>query len=317
LEKTTSEMIFFYGSSNPELGKKMAKCLNAPEGKIKIKKFANGEIYAQFEENIRGKDVFLMQTATEPLNDNLMELLIMIDAAKRSSAGRIIAVIPNYFYARQDRKAASREPITARLVADLITTAGADRVITMDLHSDQTQGFFDLPLDNLPTSSTLIKKAEEYIDDDTVVVAPDAGSAKKATKIASRMNLELAIINKIRLKHNEAKALNIIGADVKGRTCIMFDDMVDTGGSLCTAVEMLLENGAKKVYAFATHGILSLDAVEKLEKSGIEKLIITDTLPFNKKSTKIEQISIAEYLCRAMQCIHCQESVSILFHEKD
>ena len=313
LTNGTKEIMLFSGSSNPTLGKEISKNLSIPEGKINLKKFANGETYAQFLENIRGKDVFLLQTATEPINDNLMELLIMIDAAKRSSAGRIVVVTPNFFYARQDRKAASRESITAKLVADLLTTAGADRIVTIDLHSDQTQGFFNIPLDNLPTMSIMMKKAEELVEGEGVVVAPDAGSAKRATKIASKMNLELSIINKIRLKHNEAKALNIIGADVKGKTCLIFDDMIDTGGSLCTTIDMLKENGAIKVYAFITHGILSSDAVTKVENSKVDKLYISDSIPLRTKSEKIEIISIAKYIACAIKCIHEDESVSILF----
>ncbi len=311
----TKEIMLFSGSSNPQLGKDIAKHLNIQEGKINLKKFANGESYAQFLENVRGKDIFLLQTAVDPINDNLMELLIMIDAAKRSSAGRIVVVTPNFFYARQDRKAASRESITAKLVADLLTTAGADRIITMELHSDQTQGFFNIPLDNLPNSSIMMKKAQTLIEGEGVVVAPDAGSAKRATKLASKMNLELAIINKIRLKHNEAKALNIIGADVKGKTCLIFDDMIDTGGSLCTTIDMLKENGAIKVYAFITHGILSQDAVKKVEDSKVDKLFISDTIPLKSKSEKIEVISIAKYLACAIKCIHEDESVSVLFDE--
>ena len=209
------DIILFSGSSNPKLGAKITKYLSLKKGKIVLKKFANGETYTQFSDNIRGKDVFLLQTATEPINDNLVELLIMIDAAKRASAGRIVAVIPNFFYARQDRKTASREPITARLVADLLTTAGADRIITIDLHSNQTQGFFNIPLDNLPTSSIMVKKANTLIKKRGVIVAPDAGSVKRATEIALKMGLELAIINKTRLEHNKAKALNIIGAASK------------------------------------------------------------------------------------------------------
>ena len=308
------ELKFFYGSSNPELGKKIASLLGTNEQKIIIKKFANGETYVQFLENIREKDVFLMQTAVESINDNLMELLIMIDAAKRASAGRITAVTPNYFYARQDRKAASRESITARLVADLLTAAGADRIITMDLHSDQTQGFFNIPLDNLPTSGTLIKKAKEIIDGkEAVIVAPDAGSAKKATKIASKLELDLTIVNKTRIKHNEAKALNLIGAKVNKKICLIFDDIVDTGGSLCTATDLLKENGAAEIYAFATHGILSENAVEKINNSKIEKLFVTDTMPSKQVNQKIELISIANYLAEAIQCINNNESVSILF----
>jgi len=317
LKNKVKEIMLFSGLSNPNLGKEIAKHLSINEGKINLKKFSNGETYAQFMENIRGQDVFLLQTATHPINDHLMELLIKIDAAKRASAGRITAVIPNFFYSRQDRKADSREPITAKLVADLITTAGADRVITIDLHSDQTQGFFNIPLDNLPTTSIMIKKAKELIKDEGVVVAPDAGSAKRATKIASRMGLELAIINKIRLKHNEAKALNIIGAEVKGKTCLIFDDMIDTGGSLCTTIDMLKDEGATKVYAFITHGILSGDAVKKIEESKVDKLYISDSLPLKTHSEKIEIISIAKYIACAIKCIHEDESVSILFDKED
>ncbi len=307
--------MLFSGSSNLELGAKISKNLGIKKGKIVLKKFANGETYIQFSDNIRGKDIFLLQTAIEPINDNLMELLIMIDAAKRASAGRIVPVIPNFFYARQDRKTASREPITARLVADLLTTAGADRIITIDLHSDQTQGFFNIPLDNLPTSSIMMKKAKEVIKGKGVIVAPDAGSVKRATNIASKMNFELAIINKTRLEHNKAKALNIIGADVKGKTCLIFDDMIDTGGSICSAVDLLKENGAKKAYAFITHGILSEDAIEKIEGSKIDKLFISDSLPLKTKTSKIEVLSLANYIANAIKCIHKDKSVSVLFDD--
>jgi ribose-phosphate pyrophosphokinase len=312
-----SEMKFFYGTSNPELGKRIAQALGQAEGRINLKKFANGETYAQFLENVRGQNVFLMQTATEPINDNLMELLIMIDAAKRSSAGKIIAIIPNYFYARQDRKAASREPITAKLVADMLTAAGADRIVTIDLHSDQTQGFFDIPFDNLPMNGMFIEKARELVKEEVVVVAPDAGSAKKSTKIAAQLKADLAIINKLRLKHNEAKANNIIGAEVKDKTCVMFDDIIDTAGSLCAAAELLKQNGAKKIYAFATHPVFSGNAIEKLEKSSIDKVIITDTMPLKTKSKKIEVLSVAKYLANAMKCINSDQSVSVLFKEND
>lgn len=309
----TRGIVFFSGSSNPKLATKITRNLSFKKGKVILKKFANGEIYTQFSDNVRGKDVFLLQTATEPINDNLVELLIMIDAAKRASAGRIVAVIPNFFYARQDRKTASREPITARLIADLLTTAGADRVITIDLHSNQTQGFFNIPLDNLPTSNIMMKKARQLTKQKGVVVAPDAGSAKRATEIAEKMGLELAIINKIRAEHNKAKALNIIGADVNGKNCLIFDDMVDTGGSLCTSIDMLKDNGAKKVYAFITHGILSGDAIQKIENSKVDKLFISDTIPLKTKSPKIEVVSIANYIAKAIKCIHQDKSVSVLF----
>jgi ribose-phosphate pyrophosphokinase len=334
MEKTFTELRFFYGSSNPELGKKITNALGITEGKITLKKFANGETYAQFMENIRGKDVFLMQTAVNPINDNLVELLVMIDAAKRASAGRITIITPNYFYARQDRKAASREPITAKLVADLLTTAGADRVMTLDLHSDQTQGFFNIPMDNLPTTKILIEQAKKYINGEpAVIVAPDAGSAKEATQIALAMKLELSIINKMRTAHNEAKALNIIGSEVEGKTCLMFDDMIDTGGSICKAAEILKQNGAKKIIVFATHGVFSLDAIEKINSSQINKVIVTDTLPLTERASgcvsgcncecectqpnskeikKIEVVTVSNYLAKAIRCINNDESVSIL-----
>jgi len=306
----------FCGSSNLPLGKKIAKELNIPLGGILIKKFANDETYVQFQENIRGKDVFLLQTAVKPINENLIELLMMIDAAKRASAKRITVVTPNYFYGRQDRKAASREPISSKLVADLLVTAGANRLLTLDLHSDQTQGFFNIPFDNLPSTNIFIEKAIELGGENVVVVSPDAGSAKKSAKISMEMGAELAIINKIRTKHNESQALNIIGAEVKGKDCMMFDDMIDTAGTLCTAAKLLKENGAKKIYAFATHGILSKDAVKNIESSGIDKVFLTDTLPLTTNSSKIEEISVAKYLADAIKNIHNEESVSELFGEK-
>ncbi len=306
------ELKFFYGSSNPKLGEEITQALNIEKGQVLVKKFANGETYVQFLENVRAKDVFILQTAVEPINDDLIELLIMIDAAKRSSAGRITAVIPNYFYARQDRKAAPREPITAKLVADLLTAAGANRILTLDLHSEQLQGFFNIPLDNMPARTIMIRKAKE-ISNNFIVVAPDAGAAKNSTKLSMKMNCGLAIINKVRCEHNECEALNIIGEDVKGKDALIFDDIIDTGGTLRNAAEMLKEKGALRVFAFATHGVFSGDAVEKMDKSQIDKIFITDSIPMRKKSDKIEVISVAEYLGKAMRCINEEKSVSVLF----
>lgn len=309
----TNNISIFSGNSNSNLAKAIANELEIELGKIKLEKFANDENYVQFCENIRGKDVFLIQTSTKPINDNLMELLIMIDAAKRASAGRITAVIPNYFYARQDRKVASREPITSKLVADLLITAGTNRILTIDLHCGQIQGFFNIPFDNLTTENLFIAKAKEIIQNEIVIVAPDSGAAKKTTKIARKMNVELAIINKIRTMHNKAEGLNIIGAEITNKDCLIFDDMVDTGGSLCVSAEMLKEKNAKKVYAFITHGIFSGDAIEKIEKSAIDKVFITDTVPLQKKSKKIEIISIAPLLAETIRRTHNNESVSSLF----
>lgn len=307
-------LLFFYGSSNPSLGEKISQELEITPGKILLKKFSNGETYVQFLENVRAKDLFLLQTAVDPINDNLMELLIMIDAAKRSSAGRITAVIPNYFYARQDRKADSREPITAKLVADLLTSAGADRILAIDLHSDQLQGFFNIPLDNLPARTIFLKKAKE-LSKNYIIVSPDAGAAKQSTKIATKLCAGLAIINKARNEHNKCQALNIIGDKVEGKDCFIFDDIVDTAGSLCNAAELLKKEGAGKIYAFVTHGVLSSDAVEKINKSPFEKLYITDTIPLRKESNKIEVLSLAKYLSDAIKCINEDKSVSVLFEE--
>jgi len=310
------KLLFFSGSSNQELGKKISSFLGTESGKITLKKFSNGETYARFDENVRGNDVFILQTATEPINDNLMELCIMIDAAKRASAGRITAVIPNYFYARQDRKAESREPITAKLIADFLQTAGADRIITLDLHCDQIQGFFNIPLDNLPSTGIFVEKALSLSDGKGVIVSPDAGSAKKSTKIATKMNVGLAIINKVRTGHNTCESKNIIGAEIKEKNCLIFDDIVDTAGSLCAAADLLKEEGAKNVYAFVTHGVLSSNAIEKINNSKITKLFVTDSIPLNKTSPKIEIVSVSKYLANAILCIHNNESVSGLFDKK-
>jgi len=311
--KQLSELKLFFGSSNPSFGKDVCKNLNLEEGKIEIKKFASGETYVRFLENIRACDVFLLQTAVEPINDNLMELLIMIDAAKRASAGRITVVMPFFFYARQDRKAASREPISAKLIADLLQRAGANRILTLEVHSDQIQGFFDIPFDNLAPKKIFIEKAKELCEGECVVVAPDAGAAKKSTKISKTLNCGLAIINKVRTKHNEASANNIIGDEVNEKTCLIFDDIIDTGGSLCEAASLVKAEGGKKVYAFITHGLFNGNAIEKINKSEIDIIFTTDTVPQNKKCEKIKVISVANYFSEVIKTIHENESVSALF----
>lgn len=313
------EMKLFYGSSNPELGKEIAKCLGQEPGKILTKKFANGETYVQLLENVRGKNVFLLQTAVEPINDNFMELLIMLDAAKRASAGKIIVITPNYFYSRQDRKAAPREPIVAKLVADELTAAGATRVITLDLHSDQIQGFFNIPMDNLPTSQLFVEKAKKMMGgnnpEDYVVVALDAGGAKKSTKIAASLGIELAIINKTREEHNKAIANHIIGTSVADKTCFIFDDILDTGGSLIEGAAILKRHKAKNIFAFITHGIFSGDALKNLEASKVDKLTITNAMPLKAKSEKIEVLSVADYLAKTIRRVNEDKSVSVLFDE--
>lgn len=311
------ELKVFFGNSNPDLGKKICEQLNITPGLINIKKFSNGEKYVQFAENVRDKDIFLVQTATEPIDENLMELLIMIDAAKRSSAGRITAVIPFFFYARQDRKAASREAITAKLVADLLEKAGSDRVIVLELHSDQIQGFFNIPFDNLAPKRIFIKKAKEISpnNNENVVVAIDAGGAKKATKISKTLNCNLAIINKIRSKHNASEAVHIIGDPVKNKNCLIFDDMADTAGSLCNGANLLKENGAKKVIAFITHGIFSKNAIEKINASLIDIIYTTNTLPQNKISKKIKVVNVSDYFAESIKCINEGRSVSEIFNK--
>lgn len=314
-------MKLFYGLSNPDLGREIAKKLDQEPGKLKIQKFANDETFVQLLENVRGKNVFLMQTAVAPINDNFMELLIMIDAAKRASADKIIVITPNYFYSRQDRKSGSREPITAKLVADQLTIAGATRLITLDLHSDQIQGFFNIPMDNLPTSQLFMKRATEMMQGnnpiDFVVVSPDGGAVKKSSKIAASLGTGLAVINKMRTEPNKASVvadLPIMGTPVKNKTCFIFDDMIDTGGSLFEATRTLKKHKAKGIYAFITHGIFSNDAWEKLGKSEINKLIVTNSIPLRIKSERVEVLSVADYLAKAILRVNNDKSVSVLFH---
>lgn len=310
------ELKIFAGSSNPKLAKEIASYMKSDLGRIDIKRFNDGEQYVRFRDNIRGTDLFLIQGSSKPVSENLMELLIMIDAAKRSSAARITAVIPYFGYARQDRKSASREPITAKLVANLLEKAGANRVITLDLHSDQIQGFFDIPLDNLTARLKLMQHVKGKNLSDLVVVAPDAGSAKSSTKVSKDLNAELAIINKARPKAGVAEAINVIG-DVKGKNCVMFDDMIDTAGTICAAADALKKKDCKSVSVCATHGLFSGPALERIEKSGIDFVVVTDSIPGNaKKSEKIKVLSVADLLGEAIKRIHLNESVSDLFNWK-
>jgi len=284
-----------------------------PLGKIDLKKFNNGENYARFLENIRGRDVFLVQSMHGTVNDHLMELLIMLDAAKRSSAARITPVISHYAYARQDWKADAREPITAKLVADLLTKAGADRVITLDLHSEQIQGFFNIPVDVLISLPKFIKAVQEMNLEKPVVLAPDAGSAKKATKAARKLGTGLAIVNKRRPKHGEAEAVHLIG-EVKGRDCVVFEDMIDTGGTIRAAAKAVKEQGASSVTVFATHGIFSGNALQKIEESQIDKVVVTNSIPQETKNwKKLKVMDISDLLGESIRRIHNNESVSSLF----
>ena len=311
----------FCGNSNPEFAKNICKDLGVDLGQAEVKTFADGEASVSLLETVRGADVFLVQSTCKPVNDHLMELLVMCDACRRASAGRITAVIPYFGYARQDRKAKSRDPISAKLVANMITAAGADRVLTMDLHASQIQGFFDIPLDHLLGNPSFVDyylakfPEEQYNHDDFVVVSPDVGSVGRARAFAAKVHMGLAIVDKRRQKANVCEVMNIIG-DVRGKTCILFDDMVDTAGSLCNAANALVEvGGAKAVFACATHGVLSGPAYDRIEKSLIEEIVFLNTIPQvgNTASNKIKFLDVAPVFARAIEHIHGGTSIADLF----
>ena len=308
-----NEIKLFSGNSNRALAEAIAKKLNTGLGEIEVGTFSDGEISVHIAETVRGRDVFIIQSTCSPVNDNLMELLIMIDAAKRASAGRITAVIPYFGYARQDRKARSRDPITAKLVANLLTNAGADRVLTMDLHADQIQGFFDIPVDNLLGGPTLYSYFAKQGDID-VVVAPDVGAVKRSRKVAEKFGVPLAIIDKRRPKANVMEVMSIIG-DVKGKRCLMIDDMVDTAGTLCQGAQAIKDAGATAVYAGCTHAILSGPALERLEKSAINKFVMLDTicLPEEKKLDKFEILTVADIFAAAIENVYLDKPMSKLY----
>ncbi len=310
----------FSGNSNTEFALTICKELGLNIGKSQVRTFADGEASVTLEETVRGADVFLIQSTCKPVNDNLMELLVMIDACRRASAGRITAVIPYFGYARQDRKAKSRDPISAKLVANMITVAGADRVLTMDLHANQIQGFFDIPLDHLLGAPSFMdyylkKFPEDKVNhDDFVIVSPDVGSVGRARNFATKVHMGLAIVDKRRQKANECEVMNVIG-DVKGKICILYDDMVDTAGSLCNAAQALMENGAKEVYACATHGVLSGPAYDRIEASPIKEMVFLNTIPQvgNTPSGKIKFLDVAPIFARAIGHIHGGTSIAELF----
>ena len=310
----------FCGNSNPEFAKNICKDLGVDLGKAEVKTFADGEASVSLLETVRGADVFLVQSTCKPVNDHLMELLVMCDACRRASAGRITAVIPYFGYARQDRKAKSRDPISAKLVANMITAAGADRVLTMDLHASQIQGFFDIPLDHLLGNPTFVDyylakfPETEYNHDEFVVVSPDVGSVGRARAFAAKVHMGLAIVDKRRQKANVCEVMNVIG-DVKGKTCILFDDMVDTAGSLCNAAKALREQGAKDVYACATHGVLSGPAYDRIEESPIKEMVFLNTIPqvSNTASGKIKFLDVSHVFARAIEHVHGGTSIADLF----
>ena len=312
------DMKVFSGNSNVNLAKDICKLIGIQLGNAEISHFADGEVSASIYESVRGSDVFLVQSTSRPVNDNLMELLVMTDAMRRASAGRITAVIPYFGYARQDRKAKARDPISAKLVANMIVAAGADRVLTMDLHAAQIQGFFDIPMDNLYGNPVFVdyyaKKFGERCED-MVVVSPDVGSVSRARTFAQKLHMSLAIVDKRRQKANQCEVMNIIG-DVEGKDCILFDDMVDTGGSLCNAAKAIVEvGGAKSVYACASHGVLSGPAVERVNASPIKELAFLDTIaPIEASlSDKIKYLTVAPVFAEAIERIYQEISVSKLW----
>jgi len=305
----------FAGNSNRELAQQICDSLEISLGRALVTTFSDGEVRIEIGENVRGADVFVIQSGAQPVNDHLMELLVMIDALKRASARRITAVIPYYSYARQDRKNKPRVPITARLVADLITRVGAHRILTMDLHAGQIQGFFDIPVDNMYASPILLPYIREHFNGNLVIVSPDAGGVPRARAYARRLQASLALIDKRRSDVNEAEAMNIIG-EVAGKTAIVLDDMVDTAGTLVEATKSLLEKDASEVHACVTHPVLSGPAVERIEKSALKSLVVTDTLPLRPQAAlcqKIRCIPACRLFTAAIRNIHNEDSISTLF----
>ncbi|MBR5191895.1 MAG: ribose-phosphate pyrophosphokinase [Clostridia bacterium] len=305
------------GNSNKPLAEAIAKELNLTVSNAEVGKFSDGEISITLPRTVRGKDVFIIQSTSAPVNDNLMELLIMIDACKRASAGRITAVIPYFGYARQDRKARPRDPITAKLVADILTTAGADRVLTMDLHAAQIQGFFEIPVDHMYGAPSLAKYYKNKMDENWVVVSPDVGSVGRARNFASRVDAAIAIVDKRRPKANAIEIMNVIG-DVKGKTCLMVDDMIDTAGTICQGAEALVKNGAKEVYACCTHGVFSGPAMERITNSPIKELAVLDTIDmpdYVKNNPKIKVLSVAKLFARAITTVYADSSLSAIYED--
>lgn len=311
-------MMVFTGNANPKLAEDVVRHLNIHVGRATVGRFSDGEVMVEILENVRGKDVFVLQSTCTPTNDSLMEVMVMVDALRRASAGRITAAIPYMGYARQDRRPRSaRVAITAKVVANMLTSVGVDRLLTMDLHSDQIQGFFDIPVDNIYASPILLGDVWKHDYKNLVVVSPDVGGVVRARALAKRLESELAIIDKRRPKPNVAKVMHIIG-DVQGRTCIIMDDMVDTANTLCEAAAALKAHGADRVLAYCTHPVLSGPAIERIENSALDELVVTDTIPLRddaKACARIRQLSVAELLAETMRRISNEDSVSSLFIE--
>ena len=311
-------MRIFTGNANPKLAEAVCRHLNISLGRCVVGRFSDGEVMVELLENVRGRDIFVLQSTCAPTNDNLMEILVMTDALKRASAGRITAVVPYFGYARQDRRPRSaRVPITAKVVADLLTTVGVDRVMVMDLHADQIQGFFNIPVDNIYATPILLGDLWKQSYEDLLVVSPDVGGVVRARAIAKRLDSDLAIIDKRRPRANVAEVMNIIG-DVNARTCVIMDDLVDTANTLCKAATALKEHGARKVVAYCTHAVLSGGAVPRIADSEIDEIVVTDTIPLTEEAqgcTRIRQLSCAQLLAETMTRVSNEESVSSLFTE--
>ncbi|ANQ83899.1 ribose-phosphate pyrophosphokinase [Azoarcus olearius] len=311
-------LMVFTGNANPKLAADVARRLGISLGSVTVGRFSDGEVNVELLENVRGKDVFILQPTCAPTNENLMELLVLVDALKRASAGRITAAIPYFGYARQDRRPRSaRVPITAKVVANMLQAVGVQRVLTMDLHADQIQGFFDIPVDNVYAAPVLLADLDKQKYDDLMVVSPDVGGVVRARAFAKRMECDLAIIDKRRPKANVSEVMNIIG-EVDGRTCVIMDDIVDTAGTLCKAASALKEHGAKRVLAYCTHAVLSGAAVSRINDSELDELVVTDTIPLRddaKASSRIRQVSVASLLADTVLRISNEESVSSLFME--
>jgi ribose-phosphate pyrophosphokinase len=306
----------FTGNANPDLAKKIVEHLGMTLGDASVDQFSDGEIAVELNVNVRGRDVFVVQPTCAPTNDNLMELIVMVDALRRASAGRITAVVPYFGYARQDRRVRSaRVPITAKVVADMMVGVGVDRVLTVDLHAEQIQGFFDVPVDNVYGSPVLLEDIEQQKFENLIVVSPDIGGVVRARAVAKQLGIDLAIIDKRRPQAGVAEVMNIIG-DVNGRTCLLVDDMVDTAGTLCNAAKALKEHGAKRVVAYATHPVLSGKAVENLNNSVLDELVVTDSIPLSdevKACAKVRQLTLSRMLAEAMRRLSNEESLSAMF----
>jgi ribose-phosphate pyrophosphokinase len=310
-------LVVFTGNANPKLAKKVVDHLHIPLGSAQVNRFSDGEISVEINENVRGKDVFIIQSTCAPTNDNLMELIVMADALRRASAGRITAVIPYFGYARQDRRPRSaRVPITAKVVADMITSVGIDRVLTIDLHADQIQGFFDIPVDNIYGSPVLLTDLQKQPFDNLMIVSPDVGGVVRARAVAKQLGeVDLAIIDKRRAKANESQVMHIIG-EVSGRDCVIVDDMVDTAGTLCKAAAALKLHGARRVVAYCTHPVLSGAAINNILNSEMDELVVTDTIPLSAEaiaSGKIRQLSLSPLLAETVRRINNEESISAMF----